>query len=116
MSCFGSNFVVNIKHYNTMSKFNELINGDKPVLVDFYADWCGPCRILSPIIKEVKSEFGDQLKVVKIDVDRNPAASGAYGIQGVPTMILFKEGKILWRQAGVLSKQDLVEVIKTRVN
>jgi len=99
-----------------MSKFNELINGEKPVLVDFYADWCGPCRILSPIIKEVKSEFGDKLKVIKIDVDKNPSVSGIYQIQGVPTMMLFKNGKVLWRQAGVLSKQDLVDVIQSRLN
>ncbi|MDR9455849.1 MAG: thioredoxin [Salegentibacter sp.] len=95
------------------SNFNDIINGDKPVLVDFFADWCGPCKMLGPILKDVKSELGDQVKIVKIDVDRNQELSAKYQVRGVPTMILFKNGKQLWRQSGVLQKHQLTEVIKS---
>lgn len=95
------------------SNFNDIINDDKPVLVDFFADWCGPCKMLGPILKDVKSELGDQVKIVKIDVDRNQELSAKYQVRGVPTMILFKNGKQLWRQSGVLQKHQLTEVIKS---
>ncbi|HEY9186084.1 MAG TPA: thioredoxin [Salegentibacter sp.] len=95
------------------SNFNDIINGDKPVLVDFFADWCGPCKMLGPILKDVKSELGDQVKIVKIDVDRNQELAAKYQVRGVPTMILYKNGKQLWRQSGVLQKHQLTEVIKS---
>lgn len=91
--------------------FQELIHSDKPVLVDFSAEWCGPCKMLAPILRDVKDEVGDKATVIKIDVDRNPAAANAYQIQAVPTLILFKNGEVLWRRSGVLSKQELVNVI-----
>ncbi|WP_081208320.1 thioredoxin [Salegentibacter sediminis] len=95
------------------SSFNDIINGDQPVLVDFFADWCGPCKMLAPILKDVKAELGDQVKIVKIDVDRNQELAAKYQVRGVPTMILYKNGKQLWRQSGVLQKHQITEVIKS---
>lgn len=91
--------------------FNKLIQSETPVLIDFYADWCAPCKMLTPILKDVKSELGDRLKVVKIDVDNNNAIAGRYQIRGVPTMMLFKEGEVLWRQSGVLPKDAILNAI-----
>jgi thioredoxin 1 len=92
--------------------FNELIESDKPVLVDFFAEWCGPCKVMSPILKDVKQDLGDAVSILKVDVDKNPQAAAAYQVQGVPTLILFKQGKVLWRQSGVVQKNGLVGVIK----
>ena len=92
--------------------FNELIESDKPVLVDFFAEWCGPCKVMAPILKDVKHEIGDAVSILKVDVDKNPQAAAAYQVQGVPTLILFKQGKVLWRQSGVVQKNGLVGVIK----
>lgn len=98
------------------SSFNNIITSEIPVLVDFYADWCGPCKMLAPILKKVKEELGDAVKVIKIDVDKNQALAGKYQVRGVPTMILFKNGKQLWRQSGVLQKNELVATIKSYDN
>ena len=92
--------------------FNELIQSNKPVLVDFFAEWCGPCKVMAPILKEVKLEIGDAVSILKVDVDKNPQAAAAYQVQGVPTLILFREGKVLWRQSGVVPKNGLVGVIQ----
>lgn len=93
-------------------KFKELIQSDKPVLVDFFAEWCGPCKVMAPILKDLKQEIGDSVSVLKVDVDKNPQAASAYQVQGVPTLILFKQGKVLWRQSGVVQKNELLGVIK----
>lgn len=93
------------------SNFNAIIKGDVPVLVDFYADWCGPCKMLSPILKEVKDEMGDKVKIVKVDVDKNTELAARYQVRGVPTMILFKYGQQLWRQSGVLPRQQLLQIL-----
>lgn len=96
-----------------MSKFSKLINQDTPVLVDFFAEWCGPCKTLAPILREVKENLGDEVSIIKIDVDKNQALAAKYQVRGVPTMLLFKKGKQVWRQSGVLSKDDIINIIKT---
>ena len=92
--------------------FKELIKTDKPVLVDFFATWCGPCKAMAPILEAVKKQVGESITVVKVDVDKNTAAAAEYEVQGVPTLILFKGGKILWRQSGVIQKDGLLGIIK----
>lgn len=91
-----------------MAKFSDLINDETPVLIDFHATWCGPCKMLAPTIKDVKQELGDKLKILKIDIDKNQAIARKLGVQGVPTLMLYKDGKQLWRQSGVLSYQELM--------
>ena len=94
------------------SSFKNIIDSSTPVLIDFYADWCGPCKALAPILREVKGELQDDVKIIKIDVDKNQQLASQYQVRGVPTMILFKNQQQLWRQSGVLQKQDLVNIIK----
>lgn len=101
---------------DTVSKsFSDLINGDTPVLVDFYADWCMPCKMMTPILQEVKSRMGDRIQIVKIDAEKNPAASIQYQVRGIPTLILFKNGHILWQQAGVVQAGQLEAIINQKI-
>jgi thioredoxin 1 len=95
-----------------MGTFNELIKGNMPVLVDFYAEWCGPCKTMSPILKEVAKQVKGNAKIIKIDVDKNQQAATAYKVRGVPTLLLFKNGKQVWRQSGVVQTSVLVNLIK----
>ena len=94
-----------------MSKFSEIINQDQPVLVDFYAEWCGPCKTMSPILKDVKDSLKERVSIIKIDVDKNQELAAKYQVRGVPTLLLFKNGKQVWRQSGVLQKNELIDVI-----
>lgn len=93
--------------------FYDIINSDKPVLVDFYADWCGPCKMMAPLIDQLKTEVGDKATILKVNVDHAPAASAKYQISGVPTFILFKSGSIVWRQSGGMGLQQLKQVIES---
>lgn len=95
------------------SSFSEIIQSETPVLVDFFASWCGPCKTLGPILTTVKSEMGDQVKIIKIDVDKNQPLAAQYQVRGVPTMLLFKNGKQVWRQSGVLDKNEIIRIIKS---
>src|SRR5690606_39600401 len=95
-----------------MASFKELIEKNNLVLVDFSAEWCGPCQTLAPILKEVKEQFGDGLSVIKIDVDKNNALARSFSVQGVPTLILYKSGQQVWRQSGLLTRSDLISIIQ----
>ena len=95
-----------------MSQFHELINRNTPTLVDFYADWCGPCKMMPPVLKEVKNEVGESVNILKVDVDKNQKAANKYGIRSIPTLILFKNGKIMWRKTGVAQAREIKNAVK----
>jgi len=94
-----------------MSDFNTIINSDKPTLVDFFATWCGPCKTMAPIVDETKNILGDKANVLKVNVDNNREVSMKYNIRSIPTMVIFKNGEIVWRKPGVTSSKDLVEEV-----
>lgn len=93
------------------SSFNKIISEKTPVLIDFYADWCAPCKALAPILQDVKKELGEEIKIIKIDVDKNPSLANKYQVRGVPTMMLFRNGEVVWRQSGVLPKDAIIQAI-----
>ncbi len=99
-----------------MSNFYSIIKSEKPVLIDFFATWCGPCQALAPILKQVKDSLGDRITILKIDVDKNQQMAAQYQVRGVPTMILFQAGRQLWRQSGVVSKEEIIKTILEKSN
>ena len=98
------------------AKFNDIINSNDLVLVDFYADWCGPCKMMSPILREVKTNLKEAVKIIKVNVDQHQDLASHFMVRGVPTLMLFKTGKMLWRQSGVLSTKDLTDIISNHLN
>lgn len=97
---------------NPKESFGEIIKGDIPVLVDFTATWCGPCKMMKPVLEQLHQQMGDKLRIIKIDIDQSPAAATAYNVKSVPTLILFQQGKNLWRQSGVLQASQLEKIIR----
>ena len=98
-----------------MGKFNEIIKSDTPTLVDFYATWCGPCKTMHPILDQLKNDMGTQIRILKIDVDKNPAVADQFKVKGVPTFVLFKSGEVLWRQSGAMELSVLKNQIKSKI-
>ncbi|MBO7630278.1 MAG: thioredoxin [Bacteroidales bacterium] len=94
-----------------MESFNDIVNSDQLTLVDFFATWCGPCKMMHPVLVQLKDELGDSIRIIKIDVDKNESLSMNYRIQSVPTLMLFRKGEVLWRQSGALSVNDLKSII-----
>ena len=99
-----------------MSTFQEIIKGEIPVLVDFYAEWCAPCKTMNPILKNIKKQFGDELKIIKINIDNNQQVASKLQVRGIPTFILFKNNEVKWRQSGIIEERNFLETIKLKIN
>ncbi len=105
--------MLNSNIYKTMASFNDILQKNSLVLIDFSAAWCGPCQMLAPILKEVKDEMGEKLSIIKIDIDKNQAVASKFHVQGVPTLILYKDGNQVWRQSGLQPKHELLKIINS---
>ncbi len=95
--------------------FQELIEGDTPVLVDFFAEWCGPCKMMQPILEDAAKQLGSKVKILKVDVDKNPLAASRFQVRGVPTLVLFSKGEVVWRQSGVVPSHQLIQIIENKI-
>jgi thioredoxin 1 len=97
---------------NKKETFTDLVNGEKPVLVDFTAEWCGPCKMMKPVLQELHQKMGDEIRIIKIDIDQSPQVATYYSVNSVPTLMLFQKGNILWRQSGVIPASSLQKIIQ----
>ncbi|MEX0780228.1 MAG: thioredoxin [Balneolales bacterium] len=104
-----------MKTESKRKSFSQIIKGETPVLVDFYADWCAPCKLMPPVLSELKEKMGDSINIIKVDTDKNPAVAIKYQVRGVPTLILFKKGKILWQSPGVKQARQLETIINQKL-
>ncbi len=105
-----------IKHADDMSTFSELILGNQPVLVDFYADWCAPCRMMAPILEQVSADMSGKVKIVKVNVDKNQSAAMKYNIRSIPTLILFQNGEVKWQGVGVIQAEQIKQIVASKTN
>jgi len=99
-----------------MSTFNSHINGKKPVVIDFFAEWCGPCKLMTPVLQEVKAQIGDRATILKMDIDKNPEFANQYHIQAVPTLLMIKEGKVIWRKSGVVAAREILAYLDSVIS
>lgn len=106
----------NIIEASSMKNFNEIINGSTPVLVDFYADWCAPCRMMAPILEQVADQMNGEVRILKVNVDKNSDAAAKYGIRSIPTLMLFQNGQVKWQGVGVIQADQIMQVVKTKAN
>lgn len=105
-----------VKYANDMSSFNEIINSGEAVLVDFYADWCAPCRMVAPILEQVATEMNGEVKILKVNVDKNKAAASKYGVQSIPTLMLFQNGVIKWKGVGVMQADQIKQIVRSKAD
>jgi thioredoxin 1 len=108
--------IIGINNVGNMSAFNEIINGDKPVLVDFYADWCAPCRMMAPTLEQVAGELADKVRIIKVNVDKNQDVAMKYGIRNIPTLILFQRGEVKWQGVGVIQAGQIKQIVLSKTN
>tara|TARA_Y100000385_G_scaffold216565_1_gene225527 strand:- start:388 stop:687 length:300 start_codon:yes stop_codon:yes gene_type:complete len=99
-----------------MSTFQEIIRGKIPVLVDFHAEWCAPCKTMNPILKNIKEKFGEELKIIKINIDNNQPLANKFQVRGIPTFILFQDNEVRWRESGIIDEINFIEKIKSKIN